>query len=152
VSAPLAELAAGLLVTLGTLSGWDLAGTPIPAVHLVPSAELAQLACRGNCTVQGAYLPERGILLADSLDPLADPGARGVLLHELVHHVQHRQARYAEAPPCERYMLREREAYAIENRYRARIGLTPSYGLMIMMQQWSVPACEALSPGSSSAP
>ena len=51
--------------------------------------------------------------------------------------------RFAERPPCERYLLREQEAYAVENRYLERRGLPADEGLMLMLQTWSFADCEA---------
>jgi hypothetical protein len=112
-------------------------------VALVPHQELASLTCLGNCNVRGAYLPGRGVLLSDELDPVHDDQARSVLLHELIHAAQDAAGRYAERPPCERYLLREQEAYAVENRYLERRGLPADSGLMLMLQTWSFAGCEA---------
>lgn len=139
----LQALAAKLLVTLNVLGGYPPAAAP-PPVELVPVAELRRHACEGNCQVQAMFLPERGVLISDELDPVGDVRARAVLLHELVHHAQHLAGRWNDKPPCERHFLREREAYAIENRYLARYSEPPDHGLMMLMQGWDVRRCEGL--------
>jgi hypothetical protein len=139
----LAALAAKLLLTLQVLSGYPQPEAP-PPVELVTPAELRRHACQGNCQVQAMYLPQRGVLISDRLDPVHDVRARAVLLHELVHYAQHLAGRWNDRPPCERYFLREREAYAVENRYLARYGEPPSHGLMMLMQGWDISRCEEL--------
>ena len=138
----LQAIAAKLLLTVHLLAGYPVPDRA-PPVALVSRQELASLSCLGNCNVRGAYLPGRGVLLSDELDPVRDDQARAVLLHELVHAAQDAAGRYAERPPCERYLLREQEAYAVENRYLERRGLPPDNGLMLMLQTWSFAACEA---------
>jgi len=151
MTTPLAELVTSLMITLHALGGYSVQ-TMQPDVTFVPREELARLACSGNCSVQGAYLPERGVLLVEGLDPLTDERARAVLLHELVHHAQHLTGRHGDTIPCERYFLREREAYGIENRYLARLGRPPNHGFVYMLQSWSIAHCPSLLEGSSSSP
>jgi hypothetical protein len=143
VSADVAALAAQLLVSVHVLLGLPLGTVPAAApVSFVPAGELSAVACRGNCALNGVYHAERGILLNDRLDPLQDPAARAVLLHELVHHVQHVAGRQAGLDGCRRFVARETEAYKVENAYRQRHQLQPSYGLVMMMQTWSFARCE----------
>jgi|1186.fasta_scaffold343682_2 hypothetical protein len=142
MDAELQAVAAKLLVTIHVLAGYPVPDRA-PPVALVPHQELASLTCLGNCNVRGAYLPGRGVLLSDELDPVHDDQARSVLLHELIHAAQDAAGRYAERPPCERYLLREQEAYAVENRYLERRGLPADSGLMLMLQTWSFAGCEA---------
>jgi len=115
-------LVAGLFVTIKVLAGYPVPDT-LPAVRFVAPAELSGLLCAGNCTVNGAFLPDRGVLLSEMLDPVGDPFARSVLLHELVHYQQEIHHRFEDRPACERTMLREHEAYAVQNRYLARYDL-----------------------------
>jgi hypothetical protein len=129
-----------LLLTAKVLGGYPIPET-IPSVHFVSPGELAAIACSGNCQARGLYEPQRGILLSDHLDPVADVRARGVLLHEVIHYLQDRHRRYADRPPCERYYLREREAYTIENRYLARHQEQPNHGLTTLLQNGILLVC-----------
>jgi len=142
MDAELQAVTAKLLLTAHLLAGYPVPD-PAPTVELVPRQELASLTCLGNCNVRGAYLPGRGVLLSDALDPVHDDTARAVLLHEFVHAAQDAAGRFAERPYCERYLLREQEAYAVENRYLERRGLPADEGLMLMLQTWSFADCEA---------
>ena len=105
-----------------------LAGYPIPdariAVQVIPATVLNDMVCERFCNAQGAFLPGRGLFLADHLDPQNDVRHRAVLLHELVHEAQERSGAFADLPPCERHSRREAEAYAVEHAYLQRFGLS----------------------------
>lgn len=93
----------------------DLSGHPVPPmlprVAVVPAAEMP-------CTCKGAY--QGGTLwITAELDP-AQPFARSVLVHELVHHLQE-QAAGAPVGSVAR-MRFEREAVDVQNRYLAGQG------------------------------
>ncbi|HEX6014946.1 MAG TPA: hypothetical protein VFY87_24740 [Geminicoccaceae bacterium] len=140
---PLQALVAKLLVTAKVLAGYPVPAVP-PAVSFAPDGELAALACNGcqaHGLVNGLFLPERGIILSGRLDPGHDVRARAVLLHEIVHYLQELNGRFADRPACERYFLREREAYAVENRYLARHQEPPNQGWLILVQGGGVLTC-----------
>lgn len=134
----LAALMAKLLVTVQTLAGYP-APADLPAVRVVPAAELAMLVCAGACRAQSAYLPDEGILLADHLHPADDVRHRAVLLHELVHHAQHLAGAFADLPRCGRYQRREQEAYAVEHAYLRRYNLSASS--LAGPRQWLGASC-----------
>lgn len=136
----LQALAAKLLLTASLLSGYPAPAEP-PTVALASDARLRAIGCRGQCTATALYHPEHGVLLSDRLDPVRDPRARAVLLHEIVHHLQELGGAYADLPPCARFLAREREAYAVENRYLRRWGQPPSYGYALMVQSMDLSAC-----------
>src|SRR4051794_23953022 len=96
MDAELQAVAAKLLVMAHLLAGYPVPDRA-PTVELVPRQELASLTCLGNCNVRGAYLPGRGVLLSDALDPVHDDAARAVLLHELVHAAQDAAGRFVSA-------------------------------------------------------
>jgi hypothetical protein len=140
---PLQVLVAKLLVTAKVLAGYAAPAVP-PAVSFAPDEELAALACNGcqaHGLVNGLFLPARGIILSDRLDLEHDVRARAVLLHEIAHHLQELNGRFADRPACERYFLREREAYAVENRYLARHQEPPNQGWLILAQGGGLPTC-----------
>jgi hypothetical protein len=90
----------------------------LPPVQLRPVTELQQMVCKGPCQVRGFYLPRKGVFLNDALDVEHDVIARSVLLHELVHHLQEISGRYSSMTnQCDRWWVREREAYDIQNAY-----------------------------------
>ena len=139
------SLVAGLFVSIRILAGYPVPER-LPDVTFVPQAELSRLLCTGNCTVNGAFLPDRGVLISDKLDPISDPVARSVLLHELVHYQQELHRRFEDRPACERTILREREAYAVQNRYLARYSLPGA--TMMVPSEW-LAACPSLLQSSS---
>lgn len=140
----LEALVAKLMVTANVLAGYPVPAVP-PTVSFAPDRELAAIACRGKCQahglLNGLFLPERGIVLSDRLDPVRDVRARAILLHEIVHHLQELNGRFAERPACERHFLREREAYAVENRYLARHNEPPNQGWLLLVQGGGLLRC-----------
>jgi hypothetical protein len=140
---PPQAVVAKLLVTAKVLAGYPVPAMP-PVVRFAPDAELAALACNGcqaHGLVNGLFLPARGIILSDRLDLEHDVRARAVLLHEIAHHLQELNGRFADRPACERYFLREREAYAVENRYLARHQEPPNQGWLILAQGGGLLTC-----------
>jgi hypothetical protein len=102
----------------------------LPPVQLKPIAELQAMVCKGNCQLRGFYLPRKGVFLNDTLDIRNDVMARSVLLHELVHHVQETSGRFDSLPnACDRWWLREREAYEIQNAYLRANGSSVRFAL-----------------------
>jgi hypothetical protein len=89
------------------------------------------------------------VLLNAGLD-LDQPRGRSVLLHELVHFLQDRTGRFAELPACERHRLRESEAYAVQNRYLRREGLTPVH--LVVPERWLGGACAGDDVAAGTAP
>lgn len=109
----------GVLLAFVTAQLDERAPVPVPQVTRLEQSEIARIVCGRPCLARAVYLPDRGILLDATLDPVADPYARSILLHELVHHVQETAARFAQLPECRRWAAREQEAYGIQRRYLA---------------------------------
>jgi hypothetical protein len=112
----------GLLAALLAFASGQLdagARLALPEVTRVEQSEIARIVCGRPCSARAVYLPGRGILFDAALDPVADAYARSILLHELVHHVQEREARFSDLPECRRWTAREQEAYGIQRRYLA---------------------------------
>jgi hypothetical protein len=139
----IAALLAQLLAIASQLSPYP-APAALPPVELVPSSRLRAHGCVGQCSPNGIFAPAVGILIDERLDLAKDVRARAVLVHEIVHYLQHLNHAHGELSPCDRYLLREREAYAAENRYLARHGLPPSFGYAFMLQTMDLRGC---SPG-----
>ena len=85
-------LVAKLVTTVHVLAGYPIPDARIE-VQVIPAAVLNDMVCERFCNAQGAFLPGRGLFLADHLDPQNDVRHRAVLLHELVHEAQERIGR-----------------------------------------------------------
>jgi hypothetical protein len=117
----LLKLVNEMLLAISALSAYELPAT-LPAVEVLRTGELQHMACARPCRVRALYLPERGVLLADDLN-FDEAHARSVLLHELVHHMQHVNGKFTEiADECERSYQAELEAYNVQNAYLKRHG------------------------------
>lgn len=143
----LPALAAKLSLTVAVLT--DYPPPVVPRVELLPAVEINRIVCTSPCNAQGAYLAERGILLAVGLDLAGDPRARAVLLHELVHQAQELAGAWSDLDPCERNLRREAEAYVVEHAYLRRFGL--SGGTLAGPQRWHGAGCGTIEPESWSA-
>ena len=104
------------------------ASKQLPPITLVSQDEINRVVCKQPCAVRAAYLPVRGVLLADTLDPINVPLDRSILVHELVHFLQEINNRYSELTPCKRWFQRELEAYAVQNQYLYRINANRHVG------------------------
>jgi hypothetical protein len=115
-------------------------------VRFASEPELAAIACESGCQahglLNGLFEPEHGIVLSHRLDPIHDVRARAVLLHEIVHYLQEENGRFTDRSACERHYLREREAYAVENRYLARYQEPPNQGWLLIVQHGGLTTCK----------
>jgi hypothetical protein len=114
----LVGLVAELFTAIKLLSGYPIPDT-LPEVHVVPPTQIHSMLCKGKpCGIKAFYLPDRGIFVSDTVDPSQDTFARSILLHELVHHVQHLSGRFDRiGDQCDRWFSKEREAYQVQNAY-----------------------------------
>jgi len=115
------ELVSRLLRAVGDLAGYH-AQDDRPQVSRIPLSELHRRLCRGPCTVRAAYVPGEGLYLDEALRPDLNAYHQSILFHELVHHVQEERGLHAELDGCNRWRLREIEAYRLQNRFLAAIG------------------------------
>lgn len=104
-----------------------LSGLPVPPslppLTALPQDELARRVCpdepRHCRTLIAVYDTDRSeILYRDTLD-LRDETDQSFIVHELIHHLQHRRDGDALFADCPRVMQAEAEAYAAQNRYLA---------------------------------
>ncbi len=123
-------LAKMLLVEIEHLSRY-WSSKELPTIAFVSQDELNRVVCKKPCAVRAAYLPDRGVLLTDTLDPLNEPLDRSILVHELVHYLQEINNRFSELTPCKRWFQREHEAYAVQNMYLYRINANRHVGGML---------------------
>ena len=103
----------------------------LPAISMVSQEEINRGVCKKPCAVRAAYIPDRGVLLAENLDPINVPLDRSILVHELVHFLQEINNSYSELTPCQRWFQREHEAYAVQNQYLYRINANRHVGGML---------------------
>lgn len=129
-SSGLPSLAKALLTDIEHLSRY-WSSKALPPIEFVEQHEINRIVCKKPCAVRAAYLPDRGILLANTLDPINEPLDRSILVHELVHYLQEINHRYSELSPCKRWFQREHEAYAVQNQYLYRINANRHVGGML---------------------
>ena len=111
------NLIASLLLNAASISGYPVPTAP-PEVHLVPAAQIQQRVCDKPCRVRAFFAPGEGIFLDSSLDLKGDFYDRSILVHELVHFLQHSSGRFeGEKGACARHSAEETEAYDIQNKY-----------------------------------
>ena len=115
-----------LVVTLyAALPGISNYAVPneMPEVHVLPRAVLHDLVCGSPCHIQAIYHPDFGLMLSEELNIEHSLYDRSVVFHELVHHVQHVNAKFGELhTACEQRAAAEQEAYQLQNRYLAANG------------------------------
>jgi hypothetical protein len=96
-----------------------------PVIHRLDPATLQQKMCGKPCKVLAWYGPDAVIYIDNRVDPERNIFARGILLHELVHHVQ-RQAMGGNAGTCGEWLRRERQAYRIQAKWLFDHGIDAS--------------------------
>jgi hypothetical protein len=123
------ELYAVLLSWAVTLTGYPMPHHK-PAVEMVPHSYLRQAACRGRpCKVIGWFPPGETIYLDERLDPEHDLFASSVLVHEMVHYLQHHSGKYGAPYSCEDSLAMEREAYQAQRDFLLRYGVYQPVGI-----------------------
>lgn len=115
-------LLAELMAWAVRLTGLPPSADRPPVIALAPEALWATACpddprpCRGLVAL---YDTERErVLIRDSLD-LADPSDQSFVVHEFVHHLQHRAQGAALVGRCEGVIAAEAQAYAAQNRFLA---------------------------------
>ena len=121
-NATLLDLVPELLVAIKLLSGYPIPER-LPEVHLVTPQDIQQMICKGNCGIKALYLPDKGVFVSNAIGSFDDAFARSIVLHELVHHLQHVTGKFdMVADTCDRWYSKEREAYQVQNAYLQREG------------------------------
>ena len=100
------------------LSGYTQPAT-LPEVREVDPATMSKLVCHARpiCHVIGAYLDQDVVYIRKDLDPNIHDN---ILLHEYVHWLQHHSGKF-DLNNCNDTIVREREAYQVQNRYIAEV-------------------------------
>lgn len=112
----LGEILASLLVYAQLATAYGAPARP-PDIVFLPQAELARAVCHKPCPIYGWYPLGRVIYLDERLDPVQDMAARGILLHELVHYLQHAAGAFTDDIACRNWARREQQAYKIQARW-----------------------------------
>ncbi len=107
------------------LSGYEL-NVAIPTIRFETRDFFVTNACAGreDCRVIGWYNDRMIIYIDDSLRSLDSLFNRSLVVHELVHYLQHVSGRYPELE-CENFVKREREAYAAQQQFFIAYGAMP---------------------------
>jgi hypothetical protein len=120
-------LVADLFATIALLSGYAVPAQ-VPDVSFVPLATMQQMICKRPCAVKAFYLPDKGVFIDETIDVKNDVRARAVLLHELVHHLQHVEGRFEDLDTaCHRWQAKEVEAWEIQHKYLKKMNATRSF-------------------------
>lgn len=108
---------------LPVLLSWavHLSDYPMPAeapeVEFMPHSFFVEQACGGKeCTAVGWYNDNNVIYIDEKYLTVDDTFSHSLLVHELVHYLQHRSGGF-DPLSCEESRAREREAYFVQNRY-----------------------------------
>lgn len=113
------------IVILAMAYASQLTGYPQPtegrlSIEFVPLLEMQEQVCPEtlDCKVRGTYNTGK-IKLHEDIDLINDPFHRSVLVHEMVHHLQHvhKIKAVGNVCDCKCHNRREIEAYGIQNAY-----------------------------------
>lgn len=123
----LAAMVTDLFLTISLLSGYPVPDR-MPTVTRLPKQTMQAMICSGPCAVRAFYTPDKGVVIDEQLDLKGDTYSRSILLHELVHHLQHVSGRFEDLPtPCHRWRAKEVEAYEIQHTYLKKLRVTRSF-------------------------
>lgn len=113
----LQALISSLLINISTLSGYAIP-EQLPKVYLVSAAEIQRRVYDKPCRARAFYALGEGIFLDASLDLTRNMYERSILVHELVHALQHSSGKFEyEGNGCTRYEVEEVEAYDVQNKF-----------------------------------
>lgn len=125
IEARLADETESLLNWAKFLSGYDLDVT-IPEIRFETHEFFIDNACGGrdDCRVIGWYDDRNIVRIDHDLRSLESLFERSLVVHELVHYLQHVSGRYPDSD-CATYVTREREAYAAQQQFFVAYGAMP---------------------------
>ena len=108
-----------------------------PEIKFITQSQIEAKACDNKpCAVQGWFANnDQTIYLHDRLDVQNDMQARGILLHELVHYVQHKRDLPLLENTCLTWKAREVQAYNIQYSwlYDNRVPVkTPTFNIALV--------------------
>lgn len=114
------ELLMALLSWAVTLSGYPDPGVP-PLVVRAPHSFFTDAVCGGRepCPAFGWYNDAHMLFIDERLN-WDTSTTKGLIVHEMVHYLQHLNGKAGFA--CARQLSREREAYAVQDEFLTRHG------------------------------
>lgn len=122
---PLANIVAELITVVGLSMNTPAMVVSEPVIRQLDAGDLQHKVCGKPCKVLAWYGPDGVIYIDKRVDPQRNIVAKGILLHELVHHVQ-REARGGNAKSCMEWLRRERQAYRIQAQWLFDNGIDAS--------------------------
>ena len=114
--------------SMPTLLAWasKLSGYPVPEilpyVAYCPRAFFSDRVCGGTACKAVGWYNDQNIIYLDETYRYEDQDdfANSLLVHELVHFLQHHSGRF-DSLSCDDSLAREREAYAVQNDFLANV-------------------------------
>src|SRR5262245_464559 len=98
------------------LSGYPMPAEP-PAIEFRPHSFFVRNVCGAKeCNAVGWYNDQDIIYLDDRYEQDDSSFAHSLLVHEMVHYLQHQSGRF-DSLSCDDSLVREREAYYVQNAY-----------------------------------
>ena len=114
-------LIAGLFSWISLHTGYEIPDKA-PDVVFASHEKLVELACQDECPVLGLYHPSHVIYLDIALKPATNICARSILVHELVHVMQHENGSFNDVDARKRAILRENEALLVHRNFLRQNG------------------------------
>lgn len=137
------ELYAILMSWAVTLSGLP-PPNEMPEIVQVSHIYLVKTACSGHeCKVMGWFPPGNTIYLDQRLNPQENLLASSIVVHEMVHYLQHQGTTRNQPFDCVSTISLERKAYAVQREYLLRYGVYQPVGVSMH----NVGCSEAATPG-----
>lgn len=121
----IASIVAELIAIVGLAMNSPAVVVSEPVIRQLDARELQHKVCGKPCRVLAWYGPDGVIYIDKRVDPERNIVAKGILLHELVHHVQ-REARGGNSSNCVEWLRRERQAYRIQAQWLFDNGIDAS--------------------------
>jgi hypothetical protein len=121
----IASIVAELISIVGLAMNSPAMVVSEPVIRQLDAGELQHKVCGKPCRVLAWYGPDGVIYIDNRVDPKRNIVAKGILLHELVHHVQ-REARGGNSSNCVEWLRRERQAYRIQAQWLFDNGIDAS--------------------------
>ena len=127
-AAEVSSMLAELFATIHMLSAYPVSESN-PEVRFVPLATMQEMICNKRpCAVKAFYRPGEGVFIDEKIDVKDDTYSRSILLHELVHYLQHVEGKFENLDtPCHRWQAKEVEAYEIQHKYLKKLRITRSF-------------------------
>lgn len=121
----ISSIVAELITVIGLSMNSPAMVVSDPVIRHLDATDLQHRVCGKPCRVLAWYGPDGVIYIDKRVDPKRNIVAKGILLHELVHHVQ-REARGGNAMNCMEWLQRERQAYRIQAQWLFENGIDAS--------------------------